>query len=282
MAVPKKKKTDFVLNPPQVGHEYMKYGMERIEQLMIKSDTKTTYLPKAIAIEDINAAAFDFIKNGEMKIVIDGKDVPTVYMTNERWGEFSKTWQYVDGDKNLVTPFVTVTDSDIQEGTRLGIKWNIPQRRVFRYMDVPIMDEGEEINLRFKIAQPVSVDITFDVRLFSKYKVDIDRYNEQTLKVFGARQAYIWVKGHPFPVILESLSKEDTVQDIKGDKMYVTVRQIKVLGYLQFAEDFQIVKTTRKPKIGVDVTTRHKKKSIVVGQDFQSYSFEETFDESFE
>src|SRR6516225_2444417 len=48
MGQQKKKKTDLVLNPPKIGTEYLKYGFDRIETLMVKSDTKTTFLPKSI------------------------------------------------------------------------------------------------------------------------------------------------------------------------------------------------------------------------------------------
>lgn len=253
MALPKKK-TDLVLNPPKVGSEYLNYGMERIEELMIKSDTKTNYLPKSIGYKDLDQAVFDFIANKDMKIVIDGKDVPVIFLTNERWAEFSKTWQYVDLDKNLLTPFITVVRTGEGEGTRLGRRWNVAQRRSFRYLDVPILDEGEVINLRFKVPEPTNVDLTYDVRLFTKFQNDVNIFDETTVRVFSSRQAYTFVKGNPMPIIHEAQTNQgSTVQDAKGDRMYIKQHTIKILGFIHSDKDFQIVKTTRLPNINVVV-----------------------------
>jgi len=252
MAYPKIKKTNFVLNPPKVGSEYLKYGLERIETLMVKSDKKTNYLPKGVSIKDIDQAAFDFVKNKDSKIIIDGKDVPVIFLTNERWAEFAKTWQYVDLDKNLVTPFITVVRSNFNpEGTRLGKRYNVAQRRSFRYLDVPILDEGQVINLRFKIPEPVNVDLTYEVRLFTKYQTNVNIFDEKIARAFASRQAYTWIKGNPMPIIREGTAMNNTVQDVKGDRMYVQQHTIKVLGFLQSEDDFSIVKTTRLPNIGI-------------------------------
>ena len=250
----KKKKTDFILNPPKIGSEYLNYGFERIEELMINSDKNTNYLPKSIGLKDIDHAAFDFIKNKDMKIIIDGKDVPVIFLTNERWAEFSKTWQYVDLDKNLLTPFITVVRSNEGEGTRLGKRYNVAQRRRFRYLDVPILDEGQVINLRFKIPEPVNVDLTYDIRLFTKYQNNLNLYDEKFLMTFASRQAYTFIKGNPMVIQHEGQDNGNTVQDVKGDRMYVKKHQIKILGFIQKQEEFEIVKTTRLPNISVTVS----------------------------
>ena len=91
MALPKKSKLDINLEPPKVGSEFLKYGFDRIEQLMRDTDTNTNYLPRTIKFEDIDLAINDYIDSGNLKLVIDGKKVPVFYLENERWGEFSKT-----------------------------------------------------------------------------------------------------------------------------------------------------------------------------------------------
>ena len=53
MSLPQKKKFDININPVKVGIEYLKYGFDRIEELMLKTDSKTTYLPKGIGLEVI-------------------------------------------------------------------------------------------------------------------------------------------------------------------------------------------------------------------------------------
>ena len=53
MSLPKKIKLTLDVNPPKIGSEYLKYGMERIEELMRLTDTNTKYLPRTILLEDI-------------------------------------------------------------------------------------------------------------------------------------------------------------------------------------------------------------------------------------
>jgi len=252
MALPKKK-LDFILNPVKIGTEYLKYGIDRIIELMVKTNQKTNYFPRTIRLRDLDAALFDFVKNKDMKLVLDGKDVPAFYLTKERWGEFSKTWQYTDNDQNVLTPFMTVRRTKKEPGTRVGKRYIVPQPRRFTFMDVPILDEGQVINLRFKIPEPTFVDMYYEVRFFSKFQNDANAYDEQVLDLFASRQAYCWIKGTPFAVHLES-NEEQNIQDIKGDRMYVTVYQVKVLGFIQNENKFEIVKTTRAPQIKVTST----------------------------
>lgn len=247
-----KKKTDLNINPPKVGTEYLKYGMDRIEELMRKTDQKTNYLPRTIKLRDLDAAIIDFVKNKDMKLILDGKDVPAFLLSKERWGEFAKTWQFSDNDQNILTPFITVKRTKKEPGTRVGKRYIVPQPRRFTYIDVPILDEGQVINLRFRVPEPTFVDMYYEVRLFTKFQEFTNTYDEQILELFASRQAYCWIKGTPFAIHLESI-EEDNVQDIKGDRMKVSVFQLKLLGFLQNEKKFEIVKTTRVPQISVTV-----------------------------
>jgi len=200
MSLPKKVKLTLDTNPPKVGTEYLKYGMDRIEELMRQTDTKTKYLPRTIELEDLDQALFDYVNRDGMQLTIDNKLVPTFYLDNDRWGEFSKTWKFMDNDKNVPTPYITVRRIDKQPGTRIGNKYRIPQPRKFRYMNVPILDNGEVIYLQFKMPEPVNVDLIYEVALFTKYRVDVNQYDEQVLRNFASRQEYLFIKGSPMPL----------------------------------------------------------------------------------
>lgn len=250
MALPKKIKLTLDTNPPQVGTNYLKYGMERIEELMRQTDSKTKYLPRTILLEDLDQALFDYVNRDGMKAVIDNKIVPTFYLDNDRWGEFSKTWKFMDGDHNVPTPYITVRRIDKQPGTRLGGKYRIPQPRKFRYLDVPILDNGEIIYLRFKMPEPTNVDLTYEAALFTKYRVDVNLYDEQVLKNFASRQEYLGIKGNPVPLIFEGFAESNPIENIDGDRFFVSKYALKILGFIQDEKEFEIVKTTRRPKFG--------------------------------
>jgi hypothetical protein len=249
MSIPKKVKLTIDTNPPKVGTEYLKYGMDRIEELMRLTNTKTKYLPRTVSLENLDQAVFDYVNHDGMKLTVDGRIVPVFYLDNDRWGEFSKTWKFMDNDKNVPTPYITVRRIDKQPGTRLGAKFRIPQPRKFRYMNVPILDSGEIIYLQFRMPEPTNVDMTYEVALFEKYRVNINQYDEQVLKNFASRQEYVGVHGNPLPLLFEGFAESNPIENIDGDRFFVSKYALKILGFIQDEKEFEIVKTTRRPKI---------------------------------
>jgi len=250
MSLPKKVKLTLDTNPPKIGTEYLKYGMDRIEELMRLTDEKTKYLPRTILLEHLDQALFDYVNRDGMKLTLDNKLVPTFYLDNDRWGEFSKTWKFMDNDKNVPTPYITVRRIDKQAGTRLGKKYRVPQPRKFRYMNVPILDEGEVIYLQFKMPEPVDVDMIYEMALFTKYRVDVNLYDEQVLKNFASRQEYLFVHGNPLPLLFEGFAEANPIENIDGDRFFVSKYALKILGFIQDEKEFEIVKTIRKTKVG--------------------------------
>ncbi len=253
MSLPKKVKYTLDTNPTRVGTDYLKYGMDRIEELMRATDVKTKYLPRTILLEHMDEAVFNYVNQDSMKAVIDGRPVPTFYLDNDRWGEFSKTWKFMDNDKNVPTPYITVRRIDKQAGTRLGTKYRVPQPRKFRYLDIPILDEGEVIYLRFKMPEPTNVDMVYEVALFTKYRVDVNLYDEQVLKNFASRQEYLFINGNPLPLLFEGFAESNPIENIDGDRFFVSKYALKLLGFIQDEKEFEIVKTTRTPKFGYTV-----------------------------
>ena len=253
MSLPKKIKYTIDINPPKPGCEYLKYGFDRIEELMVATDIKTKYLPRTILLEDIDTVLFNYVNSDGMKVAIDGSIVPVFYIENDRWGEFSKTWKFMDNDRNVPTPFLCVRRIDKQPGTRLGTKYRIPQPRKFRYLNVPILDAGEIIYLQFKMPEPTNVDLTYEATLFTKYRVDVNQYDEQILKNFASRQEYVFIKGSPMPLIFEGFAEANPIENIDGDRFFVSKYALKILGFIQDEKEFEIVKTTRRPQIGIVV-----------------------------
>jgi len=255
MSLPKKKQVKYSMdvNPPKIGTDYLKYGMDRIEELMNKTDEKTKYLPRTITFEDMDQSVFDFVNEGNLSLYLDGGKVPTFYLDNDRWGEFSKTWKFMDGDKNVPTPYITIRRTDKMKGTRIGDKSRIPQPRKFRYADVPILDEGEIIYLRFKMPEPTNVDMSYEIALFTKYRVDINSFDEIVLKNFASKQDYVFVNNTPFPLILDGIEEANSIENVDGDRFFVSKYRLKLKGFIQDEKEFEITKTFRKTKLGFSV-----------------------------
>jgi hypothetical protein len=255
MSLPKKNtKYTLDINPPKIGREFLEYGMERVEELMRQTDVNTKYLPRTILLEDLDSAVFDYVQTDQLKIVLDGRDVPTFYLDNDRWGEFQKTWKFMDNDKNVPTPYITIRRTNKEPGTRLGTKYRIPHPRTFTYLDVPILDSGQVIYLRLKMPESINVDLTYEISLFTKYRVDVNFFDEQVLKNFASRQDYIFINGSPMPIHFEGFTEANTIENIDNDRFFVSKYNLKLLGFIRDEKEFKIVKTTRKPKFGYFVT----------------------------
>ena len=229
--------------------KYMTMGIDRVSELMIKTDTKTKYLPRSIDFKDVDTSIYDLVNNGDLKLIIDDAEVPVFYMENERWGEFSKTWKFMDDDKNVPTPYITVRRSGKSKGTRMGNKSLIPQQKLFRYLDVPINDEGQIIYLRYKMPQPINVDLKYEITLFTNYRDDVNKYDKLVLKKFSSTQLYVFIKGTPIPILLDEISEPKTVENIEGDKFYVCKYPITAKALSIDENEFEITKTSRKPFI---------------------------------
>jgi len=238
MALPKKRKTDIDIKAvdPQGGPK--DWNDQFLEQ-------NKQFLPRSVNHEDLDGGLVNFIDK-DLDLSFDNK-VPVIFLTAQRWSEFAKTWKFVDNDKNVPTPYVTVRRTTKETGTRIGGKYRIAQPRKFRYLDVPILDNGQVIYLRFKMPEPVNVDLTYEVSLFTKYRVDVNLYDEQMLKNFASRQVYLNIKGNPIPLLFEGFDEANPIENIDGDRFFVSRYTLKALAFIQDEKEFEITKTSRRP-----------------------------------
>jgi len=253
-----KKFQDSKIGAPKDAPYYQAMGWDRIEELMKLANTKTKFMPRTILLKDLDKSIYNMCNDVELNpkfslvSYIDGKKVPVFYLENDRWGEFSTTWTLVDNDNNVLLPYSTLRRIAKEPGTRLGTKWRIPQARNFRYIDIPILDEGQILYLRMKCVEPVNVDLLYTLSFFTKFREDVNAFDEQMLKVFASHQSYVFVKGFPLPVLLESQDEANTMENIEGDRFYMANYKLRLLGLIWDEKEFQITKTSRKPIITLE------------------------------
>jgi len=239
MAVPKGFRNDLNINPSKIG------TLKR-EELLADISKDGTFLPRPVSEEDMDESFIDFV-NMDLGITIDGEKVPAIFLTIQRWSEFQKTWSFTDKYKDIQLPFMTIVRKpDIQVGTNQAGLWNIPGDRTYTYLKVPTWDGIRKGMDNYKIPQPTSVDITYEVRLFTNRMKDLNKLNTKVHKKFQSRQAYIRVKGHPMPVHLESVGDESKIDDFENRKFYVQLFEMKLLGYIMDAEDFEVIPTLNR------------------------------------
>ena len=218
-----------------------KVGFEQRQSILDDIANQGTFLPRGVGYEDIDETFIRFVDK-DLEIVIDGEKVPVIFLTLQRWSEFSKTWQHSDKYKNVKMPFITIVrQPNPQQGSNQAGLFNIPGRNTYTYMKVPT-NEGGRIGVDvYKIPQPTSVDFTYEVRLFCNKMRDLNKLNAKVQYAFNSIQFYVRVNGHPMPVTLENIGDESNIEDFDKRRFYVQPFEMKLAGYILDEDQFEVI-----------------------------------------
>ncbi len=245
--IPKGFKTNINVNLGKIGPARRKEILDGIAD-------KGTFLPRGVNEEDMDISFKDFVVK-DLGITVDGVKVPVLFLTIQRWSEFSQTWDFADKFKDIKLPFITIVRRpDIQQGQNQAGLWNIPGNRTYTYYKVPTWDGARKGIDLYKVPQPTSVDITYEVRLFTNKMRDINKVNGKIQRLFQSRQFYINPNGHPMPIHLENIGDESNIEDFENRRFYVQIFELKLLGYLLDEEDFEVVPTINRTLVVTEVT----------------------------
>jgi hypothetical protein len=107
-------------------------------------------------------------------------------------------------------------------------------------MKIPTWDGNRKGYDVYRIPQPISVDIMYEVRLFCNRMRDLNVMNRKMLTSFSSLEKYIRVNGHPIPLILDSIGDESVINNLDERKYYVQLFTIKMMGYLLDEDDFVV------------------------------------------
>ena len=229
-------------------------GFERRQDILDDIADKGTFLPRGIGYEDVDQTFVEFV-NKDLEIVIDGEKVPVIFLTLQRWSEFSKTWQFSDKFKNIKMPFITVVrQPNPQVGTNQAGLYNIPGRQNYTYMKVPTFIAGRRGVDTYKIPQPVSVDFIYEVRLFCNKMRDLNKLNFKIQQAFQSIQFYVTVKGHPMPIVLENIGDESNIDDFENRTFYVQPFEMKLIGYVQDEDKFEVIPAINRAMMMLEVS----------------------------
>lgn len=228
------------------------------EQFLEKNPS---FLPRGIDHADLDTGFVDFVTN-DLGINVDGKKVPVNFLTLSRWREFTQTWQNSDKYKNVKIPFISVVrNPDAQPGTNPA-DFKIPIRKTFEYSRVPTWDGNKKGMEIYKVPQPVGVDLLYNVRMFSFKLKEINKLNEKVLQTFASAQSYVNIKGHYFPVMLESVGDESQITDLEGKRYYVQTYEMKLLGYLVNEDEFEVVPTVERSFVSLELCDKKPKSRV--------------------
>ncbi len=232
MALPKKRKKDIdikVVNPEG--------GPKRwVDQFI---DQNKQYLPRSVDFADLDGGFVDFV-NEDLGFEIKGEKVPTHFLTLQRWNEFAKIWPNTDKYKNIKIPFVSIVRRPNHDTGTNPADFKIPVRKNFPYMQIPVWDGNRKGADIYGIPNPVGVDMVYTVRFFSFRMRELNILHQKVLQTFASAQAYVNIKGHYFPILLESIGDESKIDDLDGKRFYVQTYEMKLQGYLVDEEEFEV------------------------------------------
>jgi hypothetical protein len=248
MSLPKKIKKDIdikVTNPYSGPEKWTGQFLEQNKQ----------FLPREVAIDDLDKGFVEFVGD-DLEITIEGNKIPVHFLTLQRWNEFAKTWKTSDKYKNIKIPFVSIVRRPNPEMGTNPADFKIPVRKEFPYMQIPVWDGNRKGADIYGIPNPVGIDMYYTVRFFTFRMRELNKLTKKILQTFASAQAYVNIKGHYFPIMLESIGDESQVDDLNGKRYYVQSYEMKLMGYLVDTEEFEV-----KPAISrVFVTTELESK----------------------
>ena len=100
MGLPKNYRKDLKITPH-------KQGFEQRQSILDDIANKGTYLPKGILHEDMDAEMINYVDN-DIDLSLAGEKVPVIFLTAQRWAEFSNNWEFSNGDDNIELPFIVL------------------------------------------------------------------------------------------------------------------------------------------------------------------------------
>jgi hypothetical protein len=252
MALPKKlKKTlDLPIVDPQGGPKAY------IDQYLGENPGN---LPRGIDFTDLDNGFVDWVTK-DLNVVIGGENVPVSFLTLQRWTEFTRTWKSSDKYKNIKIPFISVVRKpDVQPGTNPA-DFNIPLKDYRIPVSViPTWDGNKKGADVYLIPQPVGVDLTYTIRFFTYRMSELNILNEKVLETFASAQAYVNIKGHFFPIMLESIGDESVIDDIEGKRYYIQTYELRMMAYVLDEDKFELRPGLERAILSYEVESKRPK-----------------------
>lgn len=226
---------------PSIPLDFPKTLLPRREQIKDMITKDGTYLPKSLLHADLDKGFLQFVKE-KFNIVSEGKKIPVVdiIITTQNWSQFLETWDFQNIDKNIEPPFLTIIrNPEVKYGNNPAVMYNIPNRRMYYYMEVPTWDGNRVGADIYKIPQPVPADFKYTVAIVCNRMREVNTLNQTVLETFASRQAYQVIKGHYIPIINDGFTDE-SVLDLEKRKYYIQKYDFTMMGFLIDEDQFEV------------------------------------------
>lgn len=220
--------------------------------------------PLPVEYEDLDETFFKFCQENITIIDDEEKEVPTFKLySNQRFSEYSQTWEHTDEDGNLLMNFKTISrETNPQFGNIHNSLANIPVRHRFTVRIREIVDKnGVECYEYTTMSQPLPVDMKYKLSFVTSKMERLNSFNLQLIELFQSKQCYISINGHYMPLILESLDDE-TNYTIEERKFFTQSANIKLMGYVIPKDDIKV--TLYPKKLILDTEPKVMKNNVIL------------------
>lgn len=252
-------------------------GVAKRQEILDDINNNGDFLPAGVGIMDMDIAFEKFVKE-ELELIIEGERVPVILLSIQRWAEFTKTWSFTDKFNDLKLPFISIVrQPDVQVGTNQVGLWNIPGHRTYTYIKAPIYEGKRKGVDLYQIPQPTAVNINYEIRLFCDMLQDLNKFAEIIHTKWNARQAYLNVKGHPMPLLLENNTDESPIEDFENRRFYVNLSEITLEGYLLNEDEFKIIPTIDRGVITTEISLKRLRPKFNINSLNGSFNYDFIF-----
>lgn len=214
-------------------------------------------LPQPITYRDIDKALKDYVINN-LTIDVDDSKLLVEYFTQQRFSEFTKTWEHVDKNGVIHPNFVIITrENNPKKGSSHGELYNIPGDRFYNIGFSEKIENGNKILISYKIKQPYAVDFIYEIKFIANKTDYLNEFNNNFLDNFKSLQSYVNVKGHYMSMVIEDISDESEY-DLTERKVFIQTYSIKLRGYIINKKDIKIEENIYRLNMGVGELNKNK------------------------
>jgi len=220
----------------------------------------TPIVPQPVEYEDIDREIIDFFdKNLEMTD-IEGNKIPMFTLfSNQRFSEYSQTWEHTDKDGNLLMNFKTLNRENApQWGKLYSGGYSIPGDNRFTLCMREIIDDtGIECYEVTSMSQPLQIDLKYTLSIITSRYEALNEFNTRVNKLFSSRQCYVRPNGHYMPMLLDSIS-DNSDYTINERKFFIQSAVITLMAYVIPKDDIkiQIVPKRKYATLHLDKTNK--------------------------